>query len=209
MDGKRFEETAKALVGSRRAALTRGAALALGSILSSLSPSTAGARTRLKKAYTCPPPPGNGSGLGGGGTTRLAQSFTATRSGTLNQIKVAINKPAGSAGDFVVQLVTMDGALPSSNPFDVIAAATVLNDQVKAGNTTLVAHFATTRLKNDTQYAVVVSRLLVGGVSGSFEVFGPIGSSGAACEGDAFSATGSNAFQKSPSADLAVTVLVG
>jgi hypothetical protein len=163
MDGKRFDETAKALVGTRRAALTCGAGLALGGILSSLSPGTAGARTRLKKAYTCPPPPGNATSVGGGGTIRLAQSFTATRSGTLNQIKVAINKPAGSAGDFVVQLVTMDGALPSSNPFDVIAAATVLNDQVKAGNTTLVAHFATTRLENDTQYAVVVSRLLVGG----------------------------------------------
>jgi hypothetical protein len=203
MDGKRFDDTAKALSKSRRAALASGAALILGATLTAHSPQPARARKRQPRpAYTCPPPPN--TILTGDTDIRFAQSFLATRSGTLRQIKVAISKVEGTPGDYVVQLVKMTGSGPSNSPLDVLAAATVPNAQVKTGDTTLVASFATTKLAKNTPYAVVVSR------PGTTDLTLPIKQGGTACVGNGYNASGSEAFTQitAPAADFIVTVLV-
>jgi hypothetical protein len=200
MDGKRLDEWSKALTGSRRTALTSGAALALGGLLSALSPRTARARKRtLKPAYTCPPPAQASASFAPG--IRLAQSFTARRSGTLRQIKIGISKPSSlPGGDYVVQLVKMAGTVPSENAIDVIAAAVVPDAQVKTGKTTLIASFGTTRLTQGTKYAVVVSR------PSNLRVFQE---GGDFCEGDPFIAPSTGNFTPFTSVgDMVVTVLV-
>ena len=200
MDGKRRDAWSKTLTGSRRTTLTTGAVLAIGAMLSAVSPQTARARRpKLKPAYTCPPSlPASQDYTNG---TRVAQSFTATRSGTLRQIKIGIFKnPSGSGGDYLVQVVKMAGTDPSNNAIDVIAAAVVPDAQVKTGETTLVASFGTTKLTQGTQYAVVVSR------TSAFD----LRLEGTDCEGRIFSASSTGAF--SPTGltlpDLIVTVLV-
>ena len=198
MDGKRRDAWSKALTGSRRTALTSGAALALGGLLSARSPQTARARRpRLKPAYTCPPSLPASQDYPGG--DRVAQSFTATRSGTLRQIKIGIVKKS-SGGDYLVQVVKMAGTDPSNNAIDVIAAAVVPDAQVKSGETTLVASFGTTTLTQGTQYAVVVSR------TSDFD----LRHEGSDCEGRVFIASSTGAFIPTGTnlKDLIVTVLV-
>ena len=201
MDGTRFDESAKELTGSRRTVLTSGAALALGGLHAARSPRTVRARKRsLKPAYTCPPSIDASQDYSDG--TRVAQSFTATRSGTLRQIKIGIVKNPSGSGDYLVQVVRMDGTVPSNNAIDVIAAAVVPDAQVKTGETTLVVSFGTTRLTQGTEYAVVVSR-----PSG----FALLHTGGETCEGRVFVASSTEAF--SPTAatfrDVIVTVRVG
>ena len=199
MDGKRRDAWPKALPGSRRTALTSGAVLALGGLLSARSPQTARARRpRLKPAYSCPPSFPASQDYPGG--DRVAQSFTATRGGTLRQIKIGIVKsPSGSGGDYLVQVVKMAGSVPSNNAIDVIAAAVVPDAQVKTGETTLVASFGTTTLTQGTQYAVVVSR------PSAFD----LRHEGSDCEGRLFFAsTGAFSPTIGTLRDLIVTVLV-
>jgi hypothetical protein len=201
MDGKRFDDAAKVIGGTRRATLTGGAALAVGGVLAAFSPRAArAAKKRPKKAYTCALPADDAITFGGGGAARLAQSFTATRSGTLKQISVEVTKQ-GFTEDYVVQLVKVNAGVPSESPLDVLAAATIPGAQVPVGTSTLTAKFATTQLTPGTQYAVVVSR------PGSNDLELP-DRTGDDCEGDMFSAVGGGAFSDLGDLDMIVTVLV-
>jgi hypothetical protein len=160
MDGAHFDDVTKVMMGGRRRVLTMAAALALGGALRTMvSPEVAQAAKR-KRAYQCVGPPE--LTIFPGGDTRQGQRFTATRSGSLRQIKVAIHKAASSsAGDSVVQLVKVTGSpngTPSSSPLDVLAAVTIPDATVPYGASTLTAKFAGTILEQGKEYAAVISR---------------------------------------------------
>ena len=200
----RFDDTAKAVARSRRTALKSGAAFTLGGVLTALLPQTArpGKRKRrLKPTYSCADPPPFETTLARTATTRWAQSFTATRSGMLRKIKVGVYKLSGSPGDFIVEVVRMNGAVPSNSPQDVIAAKAVPSDQVKSGQVMMTATFNPTPLTQGTTYAVVVSRVSTHPIIGARV--------GDVCGGELFSADGAGTFEKlSPVHEMVVTVLV-
>lgn len=213
MDGRRFDATMTSMFRSRRGVLTGSAALALAGTLSALPRSLGAAKKKgkgkkkkkpaapaLKSAFTCAPP--LDASFEALVISRYAQSFTAARSGALREIRVLINK-AQNDRDYIVQLVRMSGAVPSSSTLDVLAAATIPDSAVPAGNATLVAKFAATNLVQGTQYAVVVSR------PGS-EMAIPVPLNGNSCAGDFSEAQADGAFvtQNDPPRDMTVTVLV-
>lgn len=210
--GKRFDDTARRIRESRRGVLSGTAWLVLAGALSALPGRSVEAAKKkgkkkkkpqgpdLKSAYTCAPSDATDS-VEGSSLSRYAQSFTATRGGTLREIRVLINKAVDS-GDYEVQLVRMAGNVPSNGAFDVIAAATIPDANVPTGNATLVAKFAATRLVQRTKYAVVVSRF------GS-EMAIPVPFSGDPCEGTMAIATAGDAFANlDPARDMTVSVLV-
>jgi hypothetical protein len=104
----------------------------------------------------------------------------------------------------VVHLVKMAGDLPSNSPLDVLAAATIPDAQVKSGDVTLVASFATTRLTQSTVYAVVVSRTTATTITGRAH------QGGDDCTGDLFIGDVREGFLKPLDLvmDMIVTVLV-
>lgn len=210
--GKRFDDTARRIRESRRGMLAGTAGLVLAGAVSALPGRSVEAVKKkgkkkkkpqgpdLKSAYTCAPSDATDS-VEGSSLSRYAQSFTATRSGTLREIRVLINK-ALDAGDYEVQLVRMSGSVPSNGAFDVLAAATIPDGDVSTGNATLKAKFAATRLVQGTKYAVVVSRF------GS-EMAIPVPFSGDPCEGTMAIATAGDAFANlDPARDMTVAVLV-
>jgi hypothetical protein len=200
VDGNRLNDAAKRIGAGRRTVLTGGAALALGGLFTGLAPRAARtAKKKPKKAYTCAPPADSEIAFGAGGEARLAQSFTATQTGTLKQISVSVTKQVPT-GDYVVQLVKMDGSVPDESPLSVLASATIPDALVPVGTSTLNAKFAATRLTQGTQYAVVVSR------PGSNDFVLP-SRTGDPCEGGVFSAAGGAPFGPL-SDDLIVTVFV-
>ena len=141
------------------------------------------------------------------GDRRVAQAFTAIRTGTLREIQLFIIKPPGSAGDYVVQLVKASGTppLPSNSPFDVIAATTIPDGIVPQGNATLSAIFAGTPVFQGLAYAVVLSRpgTTLGGLTVRTRF------SATECEGQlADTGTPAGPFSANPPVDMSVTVLV-
>jgi len=75
----------------------------------------------------------------------------------VRQITIAIIKDAGS-GDYLLQLVQMAGNAPSTQPWDVLAAANFADAQVPSGESTLKASFSTTKIAAGFPYAVVLTR---------------------------------------------------
>ena len=74
---------------------------------------------------------------------RAAQIFRTTRGGRLTRIQIHIDKPAGSTGDYVVQLLRVDNSdTPLHAPLDILAATTVPDADVPAGESQLTASFA-------------------------------------------------------------------
>jgi hypothetical protein len=215
MDGNRFDDTTRSMIRNRRGVLTGSAALALAGALSALPRSLAAAKKKPKKkkkpasepksAYTCVTSDATDF-VQANLISRYAQSFSATRSGTLREIRVLIDKQQ-EASDYEVQLVRMAGTVPSHQPFDVIAAAVIPNDAVPIGNATLSARFGATSLVKDEQYAVVVSRFGSGLAS---EMAIPVPFSGDPCEGGMAIADAGGAFTNltDPVRDMTVTVLV-
>ncbi|MFN8594465.1 MAG: choice-of-anchor R domain-containing protein [Thermomicrobiales bacterium] len=213
MDGNQFDTTARRIAGSRRVVIASSALLTMAGMLGAVSsPAVTAAKKKKKKkptkpvaasTYTCADTVENTFSGGPGGIARFSQSFTATRGGTLNEIRVAVVK-TDQTGDYVVQLVKMDGAVPSASPLDVLAAATIPDAQVKTGNVTLSAKFAATTLTAGTRYAVVVSR------PGSADLVVQVAQGGGDCEGDAGVGQGPGVFSNfiNPSSDMLVTVLV-
>ena len=213
MAGTRFDDTIRRIGESRRGILTGTAGLALAGALSARSPRPAEAAKRkkkkkkpaseLKSAYTCAPADTTDN-VEASSLTRYAQSFTATRGGTLREIRVLINKALNS-GDYEVQLVRMaaNGSVPSNGSFDVIAAAAIPDGDVPVGNATLKAQFAATRLVQGTKYAVVVSRF-------GHEMAIPVPFSGDPCEGTMAIAAAGDPFAnlEDPVRDMTVSVLV-
>ena len=209
MDGKRFDDTTRSIFRNRRGVLTGSAALALAGALSALPRSVEAAKKKpkkkpkkpaLKSAFTCAPSDVDDL-VFFGIFDRFAQSFTASRSGTLREIRVLINKDA-SGGDYVVQLVRMEGNLPSRNPFDVLAAATIPDEEVPFGDATLVAKFAATRLEQGTSYAVVVNRF-------GFELAIPVPTGDSCADTEmSNSSLGATFANLDPARDMTVSVLV-
>jgi hypothetical protein len=167
MDARRFEHLIRAFVAaaSRRRILrgllpllSAGMSVALGDSVAAKNKRKRKHRKKppaLNPAFACPAPP-EGEGAG----TRIGQVFTATRSGTLRQIRVGIVKPPGTTGDYVVQLLAASGspAIPDPSALGVLAAVVIPDASVSDGLTTLVANFAGTELVQGTDYAVVVGR---------------------------------------------------
>ena len=209
-----FDDTIRCIVESRREILTGTAGLMLAGAISALPARSVGAAKKkgkgkkkkpappaLKSAFTCAPSDPSDF-VEASIISRYAQSFTATRGGTLREIRVLINK-AQDARDYEVQLVRMSGNIPSNGPFDVIAAATIPDGDVPTGNATLVAKFAATTLVQGTRYAVVVSRF--GG-----EMAIPVPFTSTPCEGEMAIANAGEAFVNLDSQvrDMSVSVLV-
>lgn len=167
MDRLRFGQLTRPLwaeSGSRRSALGTVAAAIGGGASALLVPSGGFAKKRKKKkkkkltpAYACPGPATDFAGFLPSG--RVGQLFTATRSGTLRQVRIDVFKDiAATPGDFVVQLLEVNGAVPDNSPLAVLAVSTVPGESVPNGVSTLVANFSGPRLEQSVQYGVVVAR---------------------------------------------------
>lgn len=156
------------------------------------------AGTPLQVAFQCPGPPSFISTCNG--ACRLAQVFRTTRGGRLRRIQFSIDKPAGSTGDYVVQLLRVDNSdTPLHAPLDMLAATTVADADVPEGESLLTANFAGPRLEAQTDYAAAVGRM------GGQIRFGAVPNT--SCGGQLFVALGLGPFD-SDIADLVVSVFV-
>lgn len=140
----------------------------------------------------------------GSAMTRLAQTFTVSKTGSLRRIAFEIKKTGSTAIDYSVQLVAVNGGIPSSSPADVLAAVTIPGDTVPVGFATLTADFNGPTLVPATAYAAVISR--PGSDDLCVRVRNEIGSTG--CLGLGFHATGGNAFNDYADLDLNVSVFI-
>lgn len=166
MNGNLLALMTRSVTGSnRRRVLGFGSAGVLTTIGARLDGPEAEAKKRKKKAGTplqvafqCPGPPSFISTCNG--ACRLAQVFRTTRGGRLSRIQFSIDKPAGSTGDYVVQLLRVDNSdTPLHAPLDMLAATTVADADVPEGESLLTANFAGPRLEAQTDYAAAVGRM--------------------------------------------------
>lgn len=105
---------------------------------------------------TCPGPP---DGVGGqvSGDSRLAQTFTALRTGRLVRAEIPIVKFAGSLADYILQLANVDAFGVPSN--EVLAVTSIANVDVPDGESTIALTFANAAVVEEgTQYALVLTR---------------------------------------------------
>lgn len=193
---------------ARRRILGFGSAALLGMAGSRLGPIGIEAKKRKKKrkkkstplhlAFECPGPP---TFIGFcGDECRAAQVLRTTRGGRLSRIQIHIDKPAESTGDYVVQLLRVDAAdAPWHAALDILAATSIPNVDVPAGESLLTAGFAGPLLAAETDYAVAVGRV------GNQIRIGTV--AGTTCGGQLFSAHGLEPFEPSNS-DLVVSVFV-
>ena len=152
--------------------------------------------------YQCPGPKNNT--VFGGSTARFAQTFTAERSGSLQQIQFSVNKQPASTGDYVVQLLRVSGGVPSHEPGDVLAEVTVPDAAVVTStDATLTATFAGPALVAGIEYAAAFSRPGSNNTAPHTH-FGD----GSACDGTFFGANGAGAFTEAAKHDILVSVLV-
>jgi hypothetical protein len=208
MDANRFDIFARAMDGrSRRRLLgviSGGVLTALGAGLDRTEVlakhHTQPKKPTIKSAYTCAAKANDG--IGPGGDRPVGQIFTATRSGELRQIHIGVSKDpnAGPGGDYVIQLLrtTGDPPVPHAEAIDVLAATTIPDADVPAGQSTIVANFAGTRLVRGTVYAVVAAR------PGAGVVF-VVAHSSDVCEGEMTIVPDGATF---PDKDAIVSVLV-
>jgi hypothetical protein len=153
--------------------------------------------------YQCPGP--KTDSLAGPGTNRFAQTFTAERSGSLQQIQFSIVKQPATTGDYQVQLLKVIGGKPSHSPTDVLASLTVPDAAVATGSdATLTATFAGPALVAGTEYAAAFGRPESTSASVNFRK-----GDGSACGGSWFNADGAGPFNVAQAQDLLVSVLVG
>jgi hypothetical protein len=118
-------------------------------------------RTRRTKRQPDPPlPPGpinTGGFLITTGDQRIAQTFTALRTGPLVQAAVEILKGPGSTGDYILRLGTVDAAGVPTN--EVLAASVVADRFVTDVFSTLTFDFANpATVVAGTEYALVLTR---------------------------------------------------
>jgi hypothetical protein len=153
--------------------------------------------------YQCPGP--KTDSLAGPGTNRFAQTFTAERSGSLQQIQFSIVKQPATTGDYQVQLLKVIGGKPSHSPTDVLASLTIPDAAVATGSdATLTATFAGPALVAGTEYAAAFGRPESTSASVNFRK-----GDGSACGGTWFNADGAGPFNVAQAQDLLVSVLVG
>jgi hypothetical protein len=210
MDGSLLDRMTADFAGStRRRMLTSGLAGVLGILGSWLGTTTAEAKKRKKKkkkkkgtplqlAFQCPGPP---TFIGFcSEKCRAAQVFRTTRGGRLSRVQIHIDKPNGSKGDYVVQLLRVDNSdTPLHAPLDILAATTITDADVPAGESLLTANFFGPRLEAQTDYAVAVGRV------GNEVRIGTV--PGITCGGQLFSAHGLEPFEANNS-DVVVAVFV-
>jgi hypothetical protein len=176
MDGTRFEAWLRGLTTacSRRSALIGLLGGAFGVVRFAETEAKRGKKKRKKKrGGTVPPPPPPDPpelvyecpGPRGGehlrpASTRVAQTFVPGSSGPLRRIVFPVVKVPDSLGDYVVQLLAVDGSgVPSHLPQGVLAQAIVPNGAVAGGQSvTVTADFDGPPLVAGTQYAAAISR---------------------------------------------------
>ena len=140
---------------SRRTAVFRGATAALAALVAVVPHREA--QAALTPTFRCSK--GVSAGPFSSSQARFAQTFTGTRAGELREVRVVINKPSGTAGNYVVQLDPTFGGIPAHEALWVFAAGMVPDADVPFGNSTLVVKFGGTRISKGGKYAVVVMRL--------------------------------------------------
>ncbi len=115
-------------------------------------------KAKTRADASCPGPSGDGVGLSiAFADVRLAQTFTAFRSGRLLQTALQIDKSEGSFGDYVLQLGAVDTFGVPTN--EVLAATTVANGSVPVGETLVPFTFAQpAAVVAGKQYALVLTR---------------------------------------------------
>jgi hypothetical protein len=92
-----------------------------------------------------------------GGNGRTAQTFTVINTGSLTSAQMEVIKAMGSTGDYILQIVAVDGSGVPTNT--VLASATIPNDTVPTGESTITGNFATpVAVTAGQQYAVLVTR---------------------------------------------------
>jgi hypothetical protein len=164
-------DSLRALGGAGLACLT-GAALALGIGSAALESEAKKKRRKRKKRkkdrtrtqgdelradVTCPGPSQAGF-LFEDEDGRLAQMFTAGRSGRLERADLVLVKQAGASGDYILRLSPVDGAGVPTNI--VLATAVIANAAVPAeAETTVRFSFASpAAVEAGTDFALVLSR---------------------------------------------------
>jgi hypothetical protein len=167
------------VIGSRRGVLGGGIAGALVAALGAMTPNDGEASSksrkrktpkrrrrkrrnqgndapRLESAFRCE---GTSTTQLSGVGARIGQTFTATSDGSLREVRIGIVKNAGSVGDYVVQLIEVDGANEQDHTaLGVLAVATNPDGSAPDGASTLVAEFDGPELTTGTEYGVVLAR---------------------------------------------------
>ena len=96
------------------------------------------------------------------GSHRFAQTFAPRSRGTLTDAEVEVTKPAGSSGDWTVEIVLAERIPIGTNARVVIASATVADATVPVGASTITARFADAATIGPpgfrNEYELVVSR---------------------------------------------------
>jgi len=205
--------TAKTRVG-RRDVMKGVAAGVVALLVGEASPVAARRhRRKLKRTFRCPGPADDtyseGSGVDSFGA-RLAQVFTASRSGSLRRIAVGMAELPKTKGDYAIQLVAVSGSpngLPSTDPAKVLAKVSIKDKNVPAGAKTIVASFDGPALVAGTEYAVVVERF--GQTLVRTQVRKSLDSDGTACPNSRmFRAFSDGGFTFVPFRDMVVSVSV-
>ena len=151
--------------------------------------------------YQCPGPKNNT--VFGGSTARFAQTFTADRGGSLQQIQFSVNK-FETTGDYVVQLLRVIGGTPSHELVDVLAEVTVPDAAVQLNSdASLTATFAGPVLAAGTEYAAAFIRPGSNNTAPTTRR-----GDGSACAGKFFGANSAGAFTPVADLDILVSVLV-
>jgi hypothetical protein len=208
MDSNRFARVTGAIEsGSRRGFV---AALAGGS-LAALGQADTGARKKGRKkknkkkgpslalAYECPGPPEDvGTYLS---VSRVAQVFAAARSGTLRRIEFRIENGDTDSGDYVVQLLRVDGGTPLPGATQLLASIAIPESDVPVGESTLTANFNGPELEAGMEYAAAIGRLVSPVRLGFFSGTGNV------CAGQTFGHQGAT-FTEATGQDLVVSVFV-
>jgi hypothetical protein len=209
MDIDRFARLVRFLeTSSRRGFLaSSGIALSVSGLLLGLPGTEAKKKCKKKKkkptpplqlTFACPGPPENF--LAFQLSDRVAQLFVAGRSVPLRRIQIPVEKIAGE-NDYILQLLSVSNSVPLHTGINVLAAVTISNAAVPAGESILTANFSGPELEEGVEYAAAVGR------AGSL-IVGMREDSGNDCAGVPFSAVGSGAFIASDELDLVVSVFV-
>jgi hypothetical protein len=91
------------------------------------------------------------------GDQRVAQTFTAQRTGSLERAEIEAIKPGGQGGDWVMQIVAADGAGTPIN--SVLASATIADASVPNNASRLTTAFAApASVVAGQQYALLLTR---------------------------------------------------
>jgi hypothetical protein len=138
-----------------------------------------------------------------GNNARLAQTFTAIASGPLVSVQVLTRKFTGTAGDYTLQLNTVDA---TGKPTNTVLAAASLSSLDLPDEVIALADFAFPSpfaVAAGAKYALVLSRA-------GLDVFSWFGHDGNTCLGGAFLSTSQTAAFTSPFAgiDLIFTTFV-